>query len=255
MALIAFGYSEDIRDPVVRRADLLDAAWPRNAPRMSILLMSDLHVQGPDMPPERLERIVRQVNALHPDVVVIAGDYDTSQPLATKSYPVDVAVAPLSKLRPRLGTFAVLGNHDRDDREETKAALTRNGVRVLENEAVQIGPLALGGTHNKIRRTIKRLLRLKGTRVIFAHSPDLFPRVPREIPLTLAGHTHCGQIVLPWIGALSTGSRFGTRYMCGMVRQDGKALIVTAGVGASRVPLRIGAPPDVWLIEVGPPRT
>lgn len=251
LVVIAFGYSEDIRDPVVRRAQLFDAAWPRNVPQMSILLMSDLHVQGPDMPPERLGRIVRQVNDLHPDIVVIAGDYDTSQPLATKSYSVDVAVAPLRQLKPRIGTFAVLGNHDRDDRDETRAALRRNGVTVLENDAVQVGPIALGGAHNKARRTVRRLLRLQGMRVIFAHSPDLFPRVPREIPLTLAGHTHCGQMVLPWIGALSTGSRFGTRYMCGLVRENGKTLIVTAGVGASRVPLRVGAPPDMWLITIG----
>lgn len=253
LVFVAFGYSEAVRAPIVRRARFSDAQWPRNAAPVSILLMSDLHVQGPDMPPERLERIVQQVNALNPDIVLLAGDFDNSQPLATKIYDVGTAVAPLRQLRPRIGTFAVLGNHDQDEREETRAALVRNGVSVLENDAIQLGPIALGGSHNRAKRTIRRLLRLTGTKVIFAHSPDLFPRVPREIPLTLAGHTHCGQIVLPWIGAISTGSRFGSRYLCGLIREGGRTLIVTAGIGASRLPLRIGAPPDVWLITVGPP--
>jgi hypothetical protein len=66
----------------------------------------------------------------------------------------------------------------------------------------------------------------------------------------LAGHTHCGQIVLPLIGPLETGSDYGRKYVCGVFRSGLKTLIVTAGLGTSHIPIRIGAPPDIWLISV-----
>jgi hypothetical protein len=70
----------------------------------------------------------------------------------------------------------------------------------------------------------------------------------------LAGHTHCGQIRLPWYGAVSTMSEYGDRYACGRVDEAGKTLIVGAGVGTSILPLRLGAVPDMWLIALGPRR-
>jgi predicted MPP superfamily phosphohydrolase len=68
----------------------------------------------------------------------------------------------------------------------------------------------------------------------------------------LAGHTHCSQIRLPLVGALSTMSRYGDRYACGLIRERGKTLIVGAGLGTSLLPLRIGAPPEMWLVELRP---
>ena len=94
--------------------------------------------------------------------------------------------------------------------------------------------------------------RLPGGRLLLSHSPDPFPDMPADIPLMLAGHTHCGQISLPLIGPVSTMSRHGRRYACGLVREKGKTLIVGAGLGTSLLPLRIGAPPEIWLIELGP---
>lgn len=254
VAVILLGYVGATREPFVRRIALGEPAWPQGVAPISIVLISDLHVQRPDMPPARVGKIVGQINALQPDIVVLAGDYSASHFLTAESYPLEAAVAPLRHLRPRLGVFGVLGNHDREQGEETIAALENVGIKVLENEAVQIGPLSLGGLHTRVRRTVRRLLRKKGTRILVAHSPDIFPRVPPSIPLVLAGHTHCGQIVFPGVGAVATGSRFGSRYLCGIVREQGKMLIVTAGVGTSRMPLRIGAPPDIWLITIGPPR-
>ena len=92
---------------------------------------------------------------------------------------------------------------------------------------------------------------LRGARLLLSHSPDPFARVPSDVGLTLAGHTHGGQIVLPWVGALETMSRYGDRYRCGFVREHGKLLLVTAGLGTSIAPLRIGAPPEFWLLTLG----
>jgi predicted MPP superfamily phosphohydrolase len=251
LPFVVAGYREARSDPIVRRLVLHDSDWPAGAPAMRLLLMSDLHALGPATGADRLNRVVGQANALRPDVVVLAGDFVASGRFGPEHPDIRKAVEPLRALRPTLGSFAVVGNNDRDDWEETGEALREVGVTLLEDDAVQLGPLALGGVDTRVRRTMKRLRALDGLKIIVAHTPDLFPRVRRGIPVILAGHTHCGQIVLPWIGALETGSDYGTRFLCGIRREGGRTLIVTAGIGTSKVPLRIGAPPDMWLITIG----
>lgn len=257
--LIAFCYFTATADPVVRRVSLAVPGWPQGARPMRLALLSDIHVGGPDMPPERLRRIIAKVNRLAPDLVLIAGDFVTDKRLATRHYSHDEAVAPLAALRPRLATLAVLGNHDHwRDAAAAHRALARAGIRVLDNEAVQAGPLAIGGLDDDftgradLPKTLAALRRLRGPRLILSHSPDPFADLPSDIFLMLAGHTHCGQIAPPLIGPLSTQSRYGRRYACGLVREGGKTLIVTAGLGTSTVPLRLGAPPDMWLVELRP---
>jgi len=259
LGLLGWCYWTAIADPVVREADVALPDWPAGAPPLRALLMSDLHVAGPDMPPERLARIVAQANALRPDIVFIAGDFVSDRRVSTRTYSFAEAVAPLAGLHSRLGSVAVLGNHDHwRDAAEGRAALQRIGVRLLDNDGAKIGPLAVGGLddafthHEDLGATLNAVRRLPGARIMLSHSPDPFPILPRDIGLTLAGHTHCGQIRLPLIGALSTMSAYGDRYACGLVRENGRTLIVSAGLGTSLLPLRLGAVPDMWLIRLGP---
>lgn len=258
-ALAAFAYWTAVSAPVIRTARVAVAGWPEGAPPLRLLLMSDIHVGGPDMPPERVRRIVEQVNALAPDVVLIAGDFVTDKRLATRHYSHDEAVAPLAGLRPRLATIAVLGNHDHwRDPAAAHRALRSAGIRVLDNQAAQVGPLAVGGLddaftgRDDLPATLAALRRLKGPKLILSHSPDPFAEPAPDVALMLAGHTHCGQISLPLIGPLSTMSKYGKRYACGLVREGNRTLVVTAGLGTSGIPLRLGAVPDMWLVEIGP---
>jgi predicted MPP superfamily phosphohydrolase len=91
---------------------------------------------------------------------------------------------------------------------------------------------------------------LGGAKLILSHSPDVFPELPADIGLTLAGHTHCGQIAPPLLGPIVTASRYGRRFACGLIREGGRSLIVTAGLGTSGLPLRLGAEPDLWLLTL-----
>ncbi|MFN3388947.1 MAG: metallophosphoesterase [Allosphingosinicella sp.] len=258
LAVVAWGYAGATATPVVREAKLALPGWPAGAAPVRALLISDIHVAGPDMPPERLARIVAQINALEPDLVLIAGDLVSDKRTATHFYSMAEAVAPLAALRPRLGTIAVLGNHDHwRDARAAAAALEAAGVVLLDNAAVQAGPLAVGGLddaftgRHDLPATLKAMAGLKGARLLLSHSPDPFPEVPPSVPLMAAGHTHCGQIALPLIGPISTMSKHGDRYACGIVRENNKVLVVGAGVGTSLLPLRIGAEPDMWLLELG----
>jgi hypothetical protein len=257
--LLAFAYRSATAEPVVRRTSVALPDWGEGEPGIRAVLLSDVHVGGPDMPPERLARIVEQVNALSPDIVLIAGDLITDKRAATRWYSMAEAIAPMAAFRTRLGAFAVLGNHDHwRNADQARAALKRAGVRLLENEAVRVGPLALGGLDDdftgraRVAATVPALRALPGAKMVLSHSPDPFPELPADVQLMVAGHTHCGQIAFPIVGPLSTMSRYGKRYACGIVREEGKTLIVTAGLGTSGLPLRLIAVPDMWLIELGP---
>ena len=259
LLLLGWGYRQARADPVVRRAQVAMPGWPADAAPIRAVLISDIHVAGPDIPPARLRHIVARINALAPDVVLIAGDLVSDKRTATRHYPTAEAIAPLAGLRPRLATIAVLGNHDHwRDAGAVAAALEKAGIRLLDNDAVAVGPLAVGGLdddytgQDDLPATLAAMAALPGVPVLLSHSPDPFPQVPRSVPLTVAGHTHCGQIALPLIGPVSTMSEHGDRYACGLVREDGKILVVGAGLGTSLLPLRIGAPPDLWLLELGP---
>lgn len=260
-ALMAIGYRNATAAPVVRHLTVRTADYPPGAAPVRIAVFSDLHVHGPDMPPARLARIVEQINALHPDIDIIAGDFVGANWVGAR-YPLTDAIAPLARLRARLGVYAVLGNNDYVAGGKGVAGALRDaGVHVLINEAARVGPVALAGLDGKIsvappawsrRRetTYAALRRTPGVKLIVSHRPDEFHWTPSWVPIALAGHTHCGQIVLPVIGALETGSDFGRQYLCGEVRNGSRILIVTAGLGTSHVPLRIGAPPDLWLIQL-----
>ena len=259
LGLLGWMYWSAIADPIVRQADIELPGWPEGAPPMRAVLMSDLHVAGPDMPPTRLARIVEQVNALRPDIVLIAGDMVSDKRVSTRRYEFGEAVEPLRGLRAPLGVFAVMGNHDHwRDTADARRALAAANVRVIDNWAVQAGPLSLGGLDDDFTgradplRTLAAMRRLPGARVLLSHSPDPFADLPGDIGLMLAGHTHCGQIRLPVYGAIGSVSRYGTRYECGLVRERGRTLIIGAGLGTSILPLRLGAPPDIWLIRMGP---
>ena len=261
LALLGWSYGTAISDPNVRKAEVALPGWPAGERPVRAVLISDLHVAGPDMPPSRVADIVERINSRRPDLVLIAGDFISDKRFATRTDPFPEAVAPLRALRPRLGTFAVLGNHDHwRDAGEARAALAAVGVRVLDNDAARAGPLAIGGLddaftgHHDVAATLAAMRRVGGPGLLLSHSPDPFPSLPGDVRLMLAGHTHCGQIRLPLIGAFTYLSEHGERYACGRIDEGGRTLIVSAGLGTSILPLRFGARPDLWVVTIGPER-
>ena len=256
---VAFMYWTATRDPVVRRAAVAMADWPAGARPITVALLSDVHVAGPDMPPERLARIVGRVNALRPDLVLFAGDFVSDKAPATRLYNGRDGLRPLAALRAPLGVVAVLGNHDHwRSRNEIVGALAAARVRVLDNAAGSVGPLRLGGVDDAftgradVPATVAAMRAGPGARVLLSHSPDVAPGLPGDVTLLLAGHTHCGQIRLPFVGAIATASAHGDRYACGVIREGRRRIVVGAGLGTSVVPLRLGAVPDLWLLTLGP---
>ncbi|MDX5984284.1 metallophosphoesterase [Sphingomonas echinoides] len=246
--------------PVERTTIVELDSWPKNAKPIRIALLSDIHVGNLVMRPERLRSIVDAVNAARPDIVLLAGDFvigERREGTATRARDL----APLAGLHPPGGVFAVLGNHDHwTDAGAIQARLTHAGVRVLENDAVRRGAITIVGIgdrfsgHDDIARSWQRAASLGGIAVAFTHSPDVVPDLPKTMPVLFAGHTHCGQVVAPWIGPIGRYSRwhrlYDPKYRCGRVDEPGRVTIVTGGVGSGTLPMRFNAMPDWWLIEL-----
>lgn len=272
IAMLAYMYSVATREPVIREADIAMPDWPDGVPPMKAMLISDVHVAGPDMPPERLAQIVEQVNAAKPDLVLFAGDFVSDKRTATRHYDPREGLAPLTGLNAPLGSVAVMGNHDHwFELPKIRATLKKAGVEIIDNGATIRGPLIIGGVDDdhtgraRVPETLAAMDNIQANdsdniaraRIMLSHSPDIMPQIPGKdaasyIPLVLAGHTHCGQISFPFIGALTYVSRYGDRYACGIVKENGKTIIVGAGLGTSILPFRLGAVPDMWLLTLGP---
>ncbi len=90
-----------------------------------------------------------------------------------------------------------------------------------------------------------------GATVLLSHNPDVLPEVPIEIPLTLSGHTHGGQVVLPGVGALQTSSRYGDRFLAGWVEGPARGY-VSRGLGVTSVPVRINCPAELTVLDLTP---
>ncbi len=250
---LLFAFAESRRDPVVRRATLALADWPHGAPPIRVALVSDLHLGNASTNVARLTRIADQVSGERPDLILIAGDLVAGARQAS----LPELAGPLSHFHARLGIVAVPGNHDWGvGIDPTREALRRAGIPMLQNQAIARGPLALGGLddeatgHARPRQVLAALAGLHGARVVIGHTPDDAPFFAHG--LVLAGHTHCGQVVLPLIGAPIAMSRYGARYRCGVVREGERTVVIGAGTGTSDVPLRFNAPPDWWLLTLGP---
>lgn len=266
----------------VQRYDVTTrAAWPRGL-RLRIAALADFHACEPWMSVSRIETIVAETNALGADLVVLLGDYVAGHRLVTRYVDAAEWAPPLARLKAPLGVYAVLGNHDwwedRTAQRDAAAPIARKsleavGITVLENRAVplrtSVETVWLGGLGDQLafvparRRDRARRLGvddLPGTlaqipnaapAILLAHEPDIFPKVPDRIALTLSGHTHGGQVRLFGQSPV-VPSRFRNRYAYGLVREQ-TDLIVSGGLGCSIVPVRFGVPPEIVLVQIGGP--
>ena len=206
------------------------------------------------MTPARVGAVVDAVAAAQPDLVLLLGDYLDSTWLGRgRARPEDVA-ARLARLP---NPVAVLGNHDwRAVGAGMWLALEAAGIPVLENAARPVAPgLWVGGTAEYRFRAPDLRATLAGVPpdaavLLMIHDPDLFPWVPPRVALTVAGHLHGGQVNLPVLRRAMLPTRYGDRYLAGLVVEGGRHLYVSAGLGTSGLPVRFRRPPEVPLLRL-----
>ena len=244
---------------VLNEIELEVPGWPEGE-ETHIALIADLHVGSPRNGREKLRRAVRRVNETLPDLVLIAGDLTIDNVLGGGFVPPEEIAEDLAALDARYGVFAVLGNHDRWlSAGRVEEALTGVGITVLDNRGQRVrvrghdtwiaGVADYWTGHPSIDDALEGAGAGEPV-ILFTHNPDLFPEVPARVSLTLAGHTHGGQVIIPFVGPGITPSRFGARYAAGHVVEDGRHLFVTTGVGTSRLGVRFLVPPEVVSLRL-----
>lgn len=239
---------------------------------LRIVVLADLHLGRPHVGLGRLSQVVRVAQAQNPDLVLWLGDYAAGHRFVTAPVPIVEAAPVMARLTGRLGRFAVLGNHDWwDDLAAQRrgggpnlyaTALEGQGIPVLSNRALRLEGFWLAGVEDqlalRVRGGFRGLNDLPGTLaqvtdhapvILMAHEPDIFPAVPDRVALTLSGHTHGGQVRLfGWSPVVP--SRHGNLYAWGHVQQGDRHLVVSGGIGCSILPVRLGMPPEITVIDL-----
>lgn len=270
VAMTAYGSLEQHwRQKISCRLD--SAGWPEDHKDLKIAVAGDFHVGCPAVGLDDLAEIVHDLNAMQADVIVLLGDFLNSVEgyrFSNGEYVDPELIAEvLAGLKAPHGVFTVLGNHDwKNDGKGLRRALERHGITVLENDATKIeisgNPIWLTGIdddstgHADLAGTFSQVSG-NAPVITLCHDPANFLEI-KEYPhvkpvVTLAGHTHGGQIRIPVLG-LNTGEPDGRvpyRYFYGNVRENDRDMIVTSGLGTSKIPVRIASLPEIIELTIG----
>ncbi|SIQ37922.1 hypothetical protein SAMN05880582_1011656 [Rhizobium sp. RU20A] len=284
LGLASGGYAvgfEPMRQPVITTYRLTPPNWPAGL-RLRIVALADIHACRPWMDADRIRSIVDVANGLGGDMIVLLGDYvigirHVAEPLAPAAW-----LQPLTRLSAPLGVHAVMGNHDwwedmdaqRERLPETflHRMMRDHGIPVYSNTAQRLEKdghgLWIAGLEDQraLRQAVpgrsfdmtsladvpKTMAAITDDApvVMMAHEPDIFAHMPDRVALTLCGHTHGGQVQM-FNYAPFVPSAYGQRYRYGHIVEEGKNLIVSGGLGCTGLPLRVGMPPEIVVVELG----
>lgn len=258
MAVATWGYTHGHRRLRVTQLDVPMANLPPELDGLRIVHITDLHL-GPTAHRDSLREALDQVNALEPDLICVTGDV-----IDSRSTDLDHWVPELSRLRARHGVFAVLGNHDAYAGSDRVAAalrastswrLLRDEVATLEIDGARLHLIGL--EDHRAPRSAAILLELRAEVragepcVLLVHQPALFPAAARlGVPLTLAGHTHGGQVALPGVPVVNTARILMTRFDAGTFACGDAVLHVNMGLGTSGQRVRIAAPREITVVTL-----
>lgn len=237
---------------VIREREVKVAGLPAEFEGLRMAHLSDLHIGGL-MQKRRAMRWIDAANGAKPDLVVLTGDYVTSG----VAFHEDIAEV-IGTLSAPLGVFASLGNHDYFGGGEPMITLLRErGVKVLRNEGESISrgqaSLFLAGADDvwtrraDVEKSLEAWDRIAPC-ILLAHDPDLFVQASaRGVQLTLSGHTHAGQLAIPFLSRWLSLSHVAHRYHQGLYRRGSSQLYVSPGLGTTGLPLRIGTVPTIAI--------
>ena len=265
----AYAAAEAATGLVVTDYRITPPGWRADKP-LSIAVVADLHAGGPNMGLERVRQVVDGANALGCDLVVLLGDYFATHPFVTEHVPPPAWAGELARLRAPLGVYAIYGNHDWwYDITGVRGALANVRIPAMQNDAVLLGEKGsrfwLAGLGDQLAHYIspghfRGVDNLPATLarvttddpvILLVHEPDIFTEVPDRVSLTLAGHTHGGQVRIPMVPPVWAPSQYGARFAYGHIVERGRHMIVSGGIGCSKVPLRLGVPPEIVRVTLG----
>lgn len=225
-----------------------------------IVQMSDIHARSGIMDRQQLEKVANLANLQHPDLIALTGDYITDRPEKAESMLVNA----FGKLKATDGVVAIMGNHDReeDNHISLERAFAKGKVNFLNNSVYSIdkagNKLNIAGVDDvyfqraDLPLTISQLPET-GTNILLAHEPDFVDTAAatKRFGLQLSGHSHGGQIVIPFLPRVTAD--FAKKYTHGLYHVDRMQLYVSSGVGTTGLPqARLNCRPEITVIVLHP---
>lgn len=225
-----------------------------------IVFISDIH-HGPYLSIQRITKLVKRINALNPDIIILGGDY-----VHREARYIKPVFTELSGLKAKIGIYGVLGNHDHwENAELTRQMMALNGIKDCDNQSywIRLGndSIKIGGVGDLwedtqlLNNTICDVTK-KNFCILISHNPDYVESIkPGMVDLTLSGHTHGGQMTLFGYWAPVLPSRFGQKYRYGLQDFGTMKSYITSGIGTITPPLRFFCRPEIVLIKLAKTRT
>ncbi len=219
-----------------------------------IVFISDVHLGSwPFFDQKRTEDLVNQVNELHPDMILLGGDY-----VSDETPYISPCFTELSKLNAPLGVYGVLGNND--PHNQSIKAMKNAGITYIGNDGDWIenqgAKIRVGGVGDMRTDTQNQAAAIGNANksdflVLVSHNPDFFPQVDKSyVDVMLSGHTHGGQITFFGIWAPVVHSQYGNKYRTGIIKENNTTLIVSNGIGTIMLPMRFFARPQIIVLEL-----
>lgn len=249
--LSSYGAAHAGRDPEVEEL-ALDFGC-----RLRAVHLTDIHA-GIYITREVLRRLAARVAALEPDLLVLTGDYITNATIFFPGFAEE-----MGRIRPPLGTYATLGNHEHwyGEVDYYRTVLERHGIVLLQNANRVLrtrggGRFALAGIDDLAWGRPDLDAALDGLSpglpvMLLSHRPEVFPAAARRgVRLTLAGHYHGGQVALALFGRRLSLADLRTPYPEGRFRIGSAHLYVGRGIGTTFTPVRLNAPPEITRLEL-----
>jgi predicted MPP superfamily phosphohydrolase len=255
-AIVGYGALIERLDFHVREVDIPVPNLPDGLDGLRLLHLSDIHLSA-FLSEKDLARVVDSANELRPHLALVTGDLITAA-----GDPLHACLRQLARLRADAGILGCMGNHEvyAMSENETEREGARLGISFLRGRAE---PLRFGGavlnlagvdyqrTGQSYLRGAERMVLPGAYNVLLSHNPDVFPvAVDKGYNLTLAGHTHGGQVNVEILHQPINAARFFTPYVYGLYQGVAAAEYVTRGIGTIGVPVRLGAPPEIALLRL-----
>ncbi len=242
----------------VDRREIQTLNVPEEFDGTRIVFVADIHA-GPQMGARRLSTLIKTVNHLNPDVLILGGDYVGGRLEGARLFYPEAA-----HFKASLGRYAVLGNHDAwEGAEEAREGLRKAGITLLENDLVRVerdgASIVIGGvedlyTGHPDAVALARDVDTSDFAVLVSHNPDVFgpqlPESPGKWDLALSGHTHGGQVNLTAAVASVGLAPIKRHFNSGWARESGVPVLISNGVGTVTAPLRFFAQPEIHVITL-----
>lgn len=261
LSLVAgYAYFVEPSRLIIKEVDLKIPRWSEKLNNFKIVAISDLHGGSNNVTESKLREIVEKANAQEPDLIILLGDYVSETSFKSKKLrmPVKTVAENLRSFQAKYGVYAVIGNHDWwHDEKLIRSEFEQVGIVFLENEVreIKVGDetIRLWGIEDywKQRRVPTEAFDTIGDKknvIAVTHNPDSLLKSPGEISLMLAGHSHGGQVKIPFYGAPALVN--DERFMAGEAVVDGKHVFVTSGVGCSGPQIRFDVPPEIAVLKL-----